>query len=116
MLMVVSQSEWHMFTEWASLLLLTRNARDFGSDDDSWGSLLDHCRAIQWQTIKAERATQQLPNTSFQVLNGSHFWTRPDDDWVKMNTDGSHHVINGVASHGGVLRDSTVQWLLGYHT
>ncbi|KAG7552362.1 Ribonuclease H-like superfamily [Arabidopsis thaliana x Arabidopsis arenosa] len=36
-------------------------------------------------------------------------WTPPRDEWLKLNTDGTSHGNPGLATAGGVLRDSTGQ-------
>lgn len=41
-------------------------------------------------------------------------WVRPDYGWTKLNTDGASHGNAGLATAGGVLRDSDGQWCGGF--
>ncbi|KAG7586822.1 Ribonuclease H domain [Arabidopsis thaliana x Arabidopsis arenosa] len=41
-------------------------------------------------------------------------WTAPPEGWVKVNTDGASHGNPGKATAGGVLRDETGGWMVGF--
>ncbi|KAK2359284.1 SKP1 protein [Trifolium repens] len=41
-------------------------------------------------------------------------WRRPREGWVKLNCDGSQNDRLGLASCGGLLRNSDGTWLKGY--
>lgn len=41
-------------------------------------------------------------------------WSFPPLDWVKLNTDEASTKEGRTASCGGLLRDSTGRWLIGF--
>ncbi|XP_031116716.1 uncharacterized protein LOC116020380 [Ipomoea triloba] len=41
-------------------------------------------------------------------------WTKPPEDWYKMNIDGSCNLRNNSAGCGGLIRDSRGLWISGY--
>ncbi|GKV49295.1 hypothetical protein SLEP1_g56052 [Rubroshorea leprosula] len=41
-------------------------------------------------------------------------WKRPDEGWVKLNTDGSFNRDGNSASAGGLIRDSLGDWISGF--
>ncbi|KAF7844787.1 ribonuclease H [Senna tora] len=41
-------------------------------------------------------------------------WTKPDKDWIKINTDGAVCRVNGKARCGGILRNSDGDWIRGF--
>ncbi|KAF7842450.1 RNA-directed DNA polymerase [Senna tora] len=41
-------------------------------------------------------------------------WYPPETDWVKLNVDGSCWTHTGAISCGGVLRDGSGRWILGF--
>nr|GMC80045.1 LINE-type retrotransposon LIb DNA [Ipomoea batatas] len=41
-------------------------------------------------------------------------WQRPESGWVKLNTDGAAKKSSGMASAGGLVRDSDGNWLWGF--
>lgn len=41
-------------------------------------------------------------------------WSAPPEQVVKLNTDGASRGNPGIAGAGGVIRDSTGKWLVGY--
>ena len=41
-------------------------------------------------------------------------WERPRSDWRKLNTDGSSLGNLGLADGGGVIRDETGNWVVGF--
>ncbi|CAA7039100.1 unnamed protein product [Microthlaspi erraticum] len=41
-------------------------------------------------------------------------WTRPENGWVKLNTDGVSRGNPGAAAAGGVLRDEMGSWCRGF--
>ncbi|CAA0835623.1 Polynucleotidyl transferase- ribonuclease H-like superfamily protein [Striga hermonthica] len=41
-------------------------------------------------------------------------WTKPDEGFVKINTDGASRGNPGVAAAGGLIRDNAGQWLVGF--
>lgn len=41
-------------------------------------------------------------------------WEASSVEWCKLNTDDARRLSDGVASYGGVLRDSIGTWLCGY--
>ena len=44
------------------------------------------------------------------------FWQPPSDGWVKLNVDGSQDPSSSVITAGGVLRDHSKNWRLGFVT
>ncbi|KAF7844625.1 ribonuclease H [Senna tora] len=42
---------------------------------------------------------------------GNMVWTKPDGDWIKLNTDGVVCRVNGKAGCGGILRNSKGEWI-----
>nr|GLL45961.1 uncharacterized protein LOC109163410 [Ipomoea trifida] len=44
------------------------------------------------------------------------FWTRPNQGWVKINTDGAYKKGTDLASAGGLARDHLGDWLYGFIT
>lgn len=55
---------------------------------------------------------QQMSNKKSDISVG---WVSPKDNYVKLNTDGSLNPTSGMASTGGLLRDSNSRWLGGFH-
>nr|GMD37695.1 LINE-type retrotransposon LIb DNA [Ipomoea batatas] len=53
-------------------------------------------------------------------ISGHHmrwiFWTRPNQGWVKINTDDAYKKGTGLASAGGLARDHLGDWLYGFIT
>ncbi|XP_019198971.1 PREDICTED: uncharacterized protein LOC109192724 [Ipomoea nil] len=43
-------------------------------------------------------------------------WSPPMQGWTKLNTDGARKANTGMASAGGVIRDHTGAWLVGFST
>lgn len=41
-------------------------------------------------------------------------WSKPEQGWMKLNTDGSSLGNSGLASGGGVIRDWTSRWIVGF--
>ena len=41
-------------------------------------------------------------------------WEKPDQGWLKLNTDGSWNAPLGSAAGGGVIRDSLGNWVVGF--
>ena len=41
-------------------------------------------------------------------------WSRPVEGWLKLNTDGSVISTSGLSRCGGLLRDNTGQWIVGF--
>lgn len=41
-------------------------------------------------------------------------WDKPKDGWAKLNTDGSALGNPGLAGGGGVIRDCTGRWMVGF--
>ncbi|KAG7564109.1 Ribonuclease H domain [Arabidopsis suecica] len=51
--------------------------------------------------------------------NGGRFlreiaWRKPEEGWVKVNTDGASHENPGLATAGGVIRDGEGNWCGGF--
>ncbi|KAK9990476.1 hypothetical protein SO802_025461 [Lithocarpus litseifolius] len=41
-------------------------------------------------------------------------WNKPEQGWMKLNTDGSSLGISSLAGGGGVIRDWTGRWIVGF--
>ena len=48
-----------------------------------------------------------------KVLKGI-WWERPPQGWMKLNNDGSANGNPGLAGCGGVIRDDSGQWIVGF--
>ncbi|KAK8677782.1 hypothetical protein V6N13_143305 [Hibiscus sabdariffa] len=42
-------------------------------------------------------------------------WLRPEEGWIKLNTDGGVEKVEGHATCGGVARDSSSKWQWGFY-
>jgi len=60
-----------------------------------------HCLANGGQ-IKRVRVERQIA------------WSRPDEGWFKLNTDGASRGNPGLATAGGVIRDAAGNWVQGF--
>ncbi|KAG7579199.1 hypothetical protein ISN45_Aa03g033600 [Arabidopsis thaliana x Arabidopsis arenosa] len=59
---------------------------------------------------QSQRQSREKPSRVERQIS----WTVPLDGWVKVNTDGASHGNPGKATAGGVLRDMTGSWMVGF--
>ncbi|KAL9813290.1 putative ribonuclease H domain-containing protein [Arabidopsis thaliana] len=85
---------------------------------------------IPWGTVKCRDRTQFVKEISKDVYqahclaNGGQIkrvrverqiaWSRPDEGWFKLNTDGASRGNPGLATAGGVIRDAVGNWVQGF--
>ncbi|CAI0389172.1 unnamed protein product [Linum tenue] len=59
---------------------------------------------------KAQKIMEQQQRKSMSFIN----WQKPPPGWVALNSDGSVVLASGSASAGGVIRDSSGQFMKGF--
>lgn len=65
---------------------------------------------------EAARAHNQLYGSKLQVGRVERLiaWKRPEEGWLKLNTDGASRGNPGTATAGGVMRDEEGRWCAGF--
>ena len=53
-------------------------------------------------------------DTNRDTCSVSVAWTPPEEDWVKLNIDGSCCSVTGTITAGGSLRNSQKEWIHGF--
>lgn len=83
-------------------------------------SVKDNRRELK---IKAEGNDDQNPHRTWKKdleveakrkMNTSVCWKPPPKNWVKLNIEGCSSGVQGSAGAGGIIRDESGKWLLGY--
>ncbi|MCI09976.1 ribonuclease H protein, partial [Trifolium medium] len=61
---------------------------------------------------------QILTNSQFKVPQLKDIiyigWKRPQENWIKLNSDGACKDMGKIAGCGGLFRDSDGRWIKGY--
>lgn len=90
-----------------------RNEFIFGKDCRGENEIL----SCIWDLFKVCLKSQKdlcivgAKNTYLKKLVG---WSFPEDGWVKFNVDGACKGLGKAAGCGGVLRDASGSWILGF--
>lgn len=61
-----------------------------------------------------EKKELEVEAEAERKLNISVCWMPPPKNWVKLNIEGSSSMVQGSAGAGGIIRDESGKWLLGY--
>ncbi|GER30653.1 polynucleotidyl transferase [Striga asiatica] len=98
-------------------------------DDDSWeytfgvtlwkiwlwrNSSVREIRAFVNSILHFAEGARKVGSTGTTRFQRLVCWEPPSDSWIKMNSDGAHNGSSGLASAGGLLRDSHGAWVGGF--
>lgn len=92
------------------LLWKARNKRFFYHKETSGAAVSKQALAL------ARETTRTLPNEAITIRRRliSASWTPSSQGQYKLNTGGSRNNITGMASAGGLIRDSEGNWIRGF--
>ncbi|PKI41703.1 hypothetical protein CRG98_037905 [Punica granatum] len=78
-------------------------------------------RAFLWLVARESLLTNEARvRRRLEAVDGSKrtwifiHWVKPLEDFMKLNTDGAVRGSQGVARAGGILRNSSVGWIIGF--
>ncbi|CAL1415075.1 unnamed protein product [Linum trigynum] len=63
-----------------------------------------------WDSASSSLSVVERPPRTDQLIG----WKAPPSGWRKMNTDGAAQGNQGLATAGGLLRDSNGDWVCGF--
>ena len=77
------------------------------------GDILDDIKSHMLEIMVANNALDVI-NTGTKNIERWIVWKKPNENVVKLNTDGAFSPTNGKARAGGLIRDSIGRWLGGF--
>ncbi|KAL2349112.1 hypothetical protein Fmac_003112 [Flemingia macrophylla] len=63
---------------------------------------------------RAHQDDHNVPNNSSHHVELTGRWKKPEIGWVKVNVDSGRDYVEASAGCGGVVRDASGEWLLGF--
>ncbi|KAK8568760.1 hypothetical protein V6N12_007302 [Hibiscus sabdariffa] len=95
-------------------LWLFRNRKIFDLDNVESDTIIGCSRRLQAATCRALDIRNQQQLIVRGVRPYVTAWSTPSVGCLKIDVDGARRVVDGVASCGGVIRDSNGTWIAGF--
>ncbi|CAA0836035.1 Polynucleotidyl transferase- ribonuclease H-like superfamily protein [Striga hermonthica] len=71
-------------------------------------------RAFVYGALQLAKCNRKLGCVGGSRSQRPIHWVAPPTEWVNVNSDGAYHKSSGMASTGGLIRDSNGTWLGGF--